>query len=75
MASPNTFTLKIVTAMTLFFAIGTPIVLYDWWTLDQVLVGRFPICPMIISAILALIFVASAVSLGRYLRTVIPVDE
>lgn len=61
--------------MTLFFAIGAPIVVYDWWTLDQVLVGKFPLGPMIIATILALIFAASAVTLGYYLRSVIPVND
>lgn len=59
---------RIVAAMALFFVIGAPIVLFDWWTLDQVLAGHFPVIPMIVATILLGVFIAAAALLGRRIR-------
>jgi len=59
---------SLVLAMALFLAIGAPIVLFDWWTLDKVLAGYFPVKAMIAATLLAVVFLGSAVILGRYIR-------
>ncbi len=63
---------RLAAAMAAFLIIGAPIVLYDWWTLDQVLAGIFHPIPMVVASALACIFLIGATILGRYIRTLVP---
>lgn len=63
---------RLAVAMAVFLIIGAPIVLYDWWTLDQVLAGIFYPLPMVVASALACIFLIGAAMLGRYIRSLIP---
>jgi hypothetical protein len=63
---------RLAFAMAVFLIIGAPIVLYDWWTLDQVLAGIFHPLPMVVASGLACIFLIMAAILGRYIRNLIP---
>ncbi len=63
---------RLALAMAVFLSIGAPVVLYDWWTLDQVLAGIFHPLPMVVAAGLACIFLITAAILGRYIRNLIP---
>jgi hypothetical protein len=75
MAKREISTSRLVLAMTLFVLIGAPIVLYDWWTLDQVLAGIVRLVPMIVASALACVFLICAAILGRYIRNLIPPDN
>jgi len=65
-------TVQLILAMLLFLAIGGPIVLYDWLTLDQVLAGVFYPNQIIVASALACVFLIGAALLGRYIRRLVP---
>lgn len=66
---------RLVLAMTVFLLIGAPIVLYDWYTIDNVLNGILHPVSMVIASALACIFLICATILGRYIRNLIPLDR
>jgi hypothetical protein len=74
MAKEKTSIGRLVLAMALFLLIGAPIVLYDWWILDEVLAGILHPVPMVVAAGLACIFLIMAAILGRYIRALVPPD-
>ena len=59
---------RLVLGMLVFLAIGAPIVLYDWWTLDKVLAGVFQPVPIFLASGFAVVFLLCAVLLGRYIQ-------
>jgi hypothetical protein len=63
---------RLVLAMLLFLAIGVPVVVYDWLTLDQVLAGILHPIPIIVASGLACVFLAAAALLGRYIAGRMP---
>jgi hypothetical protein len=63
---------RLVLAMLLFLAIGVPVVVYDWLTLDQVLAGILHPIPIIVASGLACVFLAAAALLGRYIAGHVP---
>jgi hypothetical protein len=65
-------TAQLVLTMLLFLAIGGPIVLYDWLTLDQILTGVFYPMQIIVASALACVFLIGAALLGRYIRRLVP---
>ncbi len=65
---------RLVLAMALLLVIGAPIVLYDWWTLDQVLAGILRPVPIVVATGLACAFLVVATMLGRYIRSLVPPD-
>jgi hypothetical protein len=64
-------TARLALAMLLFLAIGGPIVLYDWLTLDQVLAGVFYPVAIIVALGLGSVFLFGASLLGQYIRRLV----
>lgn len=65
---------RLVVAMVAILVVGAPIVLYGWWTLDQVLAGIFRPVPIVVAVGLAAIFLAVAALVGRYMRSLVSPD-
>ena len=66
---------RLALGMLLFLAIGAPIVLYDWWTLDKVLAGVFQPVPIFLASGFAVVFLLCAVALGRYIRGLVTLND
>ncbi|MGO9267337.1 MAG: hypothetical protein ACLQBA_21075 [Candidatus Binataceae bacterium] len=66
---------RLVLGMLVFLAIGAPIVLYDWRTLDEVLAGVFQPVPILLASGFAVVFLLGAVLLGRYIRGLVKLND
>jgi hypothetical protein len=64
-------TARLILAMLLFLAIGGPVVLFDWLTLDQVLTGVLRPIPIVVASGLACVFLVGAALLGRYIARLV----
>lgn len=66
---------RLVLAMALFLLVGAPIVLYDWYTIDEVFAGIVRPVPILIAAALGCVFLIFAAILGRYIRNLMALDQ